>query len=341
MSDLSDTVTPVPNKRAGDVHRKGLPAGRLCSVVFFIVSVCVFFGGLFYWLQKRQETRDASASAKVCATPEVLGSDLFVALKDRVDYSFWPPYYMPVLEHQGVLRQCLQVAQQYLASANVVDKSSFVWDSLEMLPLMVRHYSAAGPELMLSKPTGPKGFTLLEVEGKPCAQVLIGFKATPDMEFCFFKDDKEGVWKLDWPQFARYQPENWEEFVRGVGPDMAEFRVWMIRDRTSEDRDHYVYQLIAPGRNGTDDRSIARPMVSVSKKSEIGKRLFMLFRINEEMLHSPYRVLAVNDDKDALRVRVVLSRSEASNRKGEYSFTIVRLLGEGWYGLPSSSSPSK
>ena len=51
------------------------------------------------------------------------------------------------------------------------------------------------------------------------------------------------------------------------------------------------------------------------------------------MEHSPYRVLNANDEADMLRARVLLSRSKEPNRKGEYSFTLVRLLGEGWYGL--------
>lgn len=53
--------------------------------------------------------------------------------------------------------------------------------------------------------------------GHPAAQLLIGFEKTPDMEFCFFKDGQDGAWKLDWQQFARYQPVNWEDFVRGKG----------------------------------------------------------------------------------------------------------------------------
>ena len=59
----------------------------------------------------------------------------------------------------------------------------------------------------------------------------------------------------------------------------------------------------------------------------------MLFKINEEMEHSPYRVLNANDEAGMLRARVLLSRSKEPNSKGEYSFTLVRLLGEGWYGL--------
>ena len=59
-----------------------------------------------------------------------------------------------------------------------------------------------------------------------------------------------------------------------------------------------------------EERSIARPMVYVPRKSETGKRLFMLFKINEEMEHSPYRVLNANDELDMLRVRVLLSRSK-------------------------------
>ena len=62
----------------------------------------------------------------------------------------------------------------------------------------------------------------------------------------------------------------------------------------------------------------------------------MLFKMDEEMLHSPYKVLNANDDRGALRVRVLLSRSKEPNRKGEYSFTLVKLLGEGWYGLSAA-----
>ena len=84
----------------------------------------------------------------------------------------------------------------------------------------------------------------------------------------------------------------------------------------SENKDDYAFKLIAPGMNGSEERSIARPMVYVPRKSEMGKRLFMLFKINEEMEHSPYRVLNANDEADMLRARVLLSRSKEPNRKG-------------------------
>ena len=50
------------------------------------------------------------------------------------------------------------------------------------------------------------------------------------------------------------------------------------------------------------------------------------FKINEEMEHSPYRVLNANDEAEMLRARVLLSRSKEPNRQGEYSFTLVSLL---------------
>ena len=314
----------------------GMSVSRILSVIFFLAALGVFLGGAFFWLRKHQAAKDSSEAARICATPEMLSGKVNVALKDKVDYSFWPPHYVPPMERQDLLRQCLQTAQQYLSSGDMVQKSSFVWNSLEALPLMVKHYAVTKPEVMLSRPAGPKKFALLEVEGHPCAQLLIAFTDSPDMEFCFFKDEKDGLWKLDWQQFARYQPQSWEEFVRGKGEGIGEFRVWMIRDRMSESRDDYAYRLIAPGMNGTNDRSIARPMVYVPKKSDMGKRLFMLFKMDEEMLHSPYKVLNANDDRGALRVRVLLSRSKEPNRKGEYSFTLVKLLGEGWYGLSAA-----
>lgn len=333
MSDLSENRPPLSPSARGNSRKAGGALGRILSVIFFLMALGLFFGGLFFWLQKRQAARDSGAAARICATPEMLSGGLQAALKDKVDYSFWTPHYIPPMERQELLKNCLVEAQKYLSASDVVQKSSFVWNSLKSLPLMVRHYAVSPPEVIASKPTGPKSFAVLEVEGIPCAQLLIGFERTPDMEFCFFKDEQDGSWKLDWQQFARYQPVNWEDFARGKGEDIAEFRVWMIRDRVSENKNDYAFKLIAPGMNGSEERSIARPMVHVPRKSEMGKRLFMLFRINEEMEHSPYRVLNANDELDMLRVRVLLSRSKEPNRKGEYSFTLVKLLGEGWYGL--------
>lgn len=333
MSDLSENKpasSPSSRKRGGKAGRGWV---RVLSVIFFIMALGIFFGGLFFWLQKRQASQDSGVAARICATPEMLSGELLAALKDKVDYSFWPPHYVPPMDRQEVLRKCLLEAQKYLSSNDIVNKSSFVWNALENLPLMVRHYAVSLPELIKSKPTGPKKFSMLEIDGHPSAQMLIGFEESPDMEFCFFKDEQDGSWKLDWQQFARYQPMNWEDFVRGKGDDLSEFRVWMVRDRVSENKDDYAFKMIAPGMNGTEDRSIARPMVYVPKKSDMGKRLFMLFKINEEMEHSPYRVLNANDEEGMLRVRVLLSRSKEPNRKGEYSFTLVKLLGEGWYGL--------
>ena len=333
MSDLSDNKPPLSPAARRSGGKAGGALGRILSVIFFMMALGLFFGGLFFWLQKRQASRDSGAAARICATPEMLSGELQATLKDKVDYSFWPPCHIPPMERQDLLRNCLVEAQKYLSAPDVVQKSSFVWNSLQSLPLMVRHYAVSPPEVIASKPVGPKSFAVLEVEGHPCAQLLIGFEKTPNMEFCFFKDGQDGAWKLDWQQFARYQPVNWEDFVRGKGEDIAEFRVWMIRDRMSENKDNYAFKLIAPGMNGSEERSIARPMVYVPRKSETGKRLFMLFKINEEMEHSPYRVLNANDELDMLRVRVLLSRSKEPNRKGEYSFTLVKLLGEGWYGL--------
>lgn len=109
---------------------------------------------------------------------------------------------------------------------------------------------------------------------------------------------------------------NWEDFVRGKGEDIAEFRVWMVRERMSENKDDYAFKLIAPGMNGSEERSIARPMVYVPRKSEMGKRLFMLFKINEEMEHSPYRVLNANDEADMLRARVLLPAAKSPTARG-------------------------
>lgn len=100
------------------------------------------------------------------------------------------------------------------------------------------------------------------------------------------------------------------------GEDIAEFRVWMVRERMSENKDEYAFKLIAPGMNGSEERSIARPMVYVPRKSEMGKRLFMLFKINEEMEHSPYRVLNANDEAGMLRARFSFPAAKSPTARG-------------------------
>ncbi len=301
------------------------------AVIFFTIGILCFFCGLFYWIQKRQELHGSSTATHILATPEVLEKGLQTTLKDKVDYSFWPLYYIPPTERQAELKKCLLVAQKYLTATDEVSRAAHIWDSMHMLPLMVRHYALHPRETMLSKPKGPKKLTMLTVDGKPCIQLLLGMEASPDMEFCFFKDDTEKTWKLDWQQFARYQTGDWEQFASGQGEEMGEFRLWIYRDKISETKDDYAFRMIAPGRNGTDERSVARPITLVPKKSDIGKRLYMLFRINEEMAYSQHRVLNANDEKGALRVRLLLSRTKTTDKKSENVFTIVKLIGEGWY----------
>ena len=240
MSDLFEKkpfLCPAVRRSGG---KAGFALGRILAVIFFMIALGMFFGGLFFWLQKRQASLDSGAAARICATPEMLSGELKAALKDKVDYSFWPPCHVPPMEKQDLLRNCLAEAQKYLSAADVVQKSSFVWKSLQSLPLMVRHYAVSPPEAIVSRSKGPKSFAVFEVEGLPCAQLLVGFEKTPDMEFCFFKDEQDGSWKLDWQQFARFQPMNWEDFVRGKGEDIAEFRVWMVRERMSENKDEYA-----------------------------------------------------------------------------------------------------
>lgn len=336
MSDMSENRLGLFDRVCGSGREAGTVVVRVLAVIFFVIAAGIFLTGFFFWLQKKQASRNSDEATRIVVTPEILDKGMTATLKDNLEYCFWPPYHVPPMERQDLLRTCLQEAQKYLSTPGLVQKSSYVWKPLKSLPLMVRHYAVTSPELIVSRPTGPKRFAVSKVEGVPCVQLLIGFEKTPDMEFCFFKDEQEGGWKLDWQQFARYQPLNWDDFVHGKGEDLAEFRIWMIRDRMSENKDDYAFKMIAPGANGSEERSIARPLVYVPKKTEMGKRLFMLFKMNEKMERSSYRVLNANDELDMLRVRVLLSRSSKPDRKGEYSFTLVKLLGEGWYGLSFS-----
>ena len=135
MSDLFEKklfLSPAARRHGG---KAGFALGRILSVIFFVIALGMFFGGLFFWLQKRQASLDSGAAARICATPEMLSGELKAALKDRVDYSFWPPYHISPMEKQDLLRNCLAEAQKYLSAADVVQKSSFVWKSLQSLPL--------------------------------------------------------------------------------------------------------------------------------------------------------------------------------------------------------------
>ncbi len=86
---------PFPLPRAGAAGKAGGALGRILSVIFFMMALGLFFGGLFFWLQKRQASRDSGAAARICATPEMLSGELQATLKDKVDYSFWPPCHIP------------------------------------------------------------------------------------------------------------------------------------------------------------------------------------------------------------------------------------------------------
>ena len=104
MSDLFEKklfLSPAARRRGG---KAGFALGRILSVIFFVIALGMFFGGLFFWLQKRQASLDSGAAARICATPEMLSGELKAALKDRVDYSFWPPYHISPMEKQDLLQ---------------------------------------------------------------------------------------------------------------------------------------------------------------------------------------------------------------------------------------------
>ena len=124
MSDLSDNKPPLSPAARRSGGKAGGALGRILSVIFFMMALGLFFGGLFFWLQKRQASRDSGAAARICATPEMLSGELQATLKDKVDYSFWPPCHIPPMERQDLLRNCLVEAQKYLSAPDVVQKSS-------------------------------------------------------------------------------------------------------------------------------------------------------------------------------------------------------------------------
>ena len=85
MSDLFEKklfLSPAARRHS---RKAGFALGRILSVIFFVIALGMFFGGLFFWLQKRQASLDSGAAARICATPEMLSGEVKAALKDRVD----------------------------------------------------------------------------------------------------------------------------------------------------------------------------------------------------------------------------------------------------------------
>lgn len=65
MSDLFEKklfLSPAARSRGG---KAGFALGRILSVIFFVVALGMFFGGLFFWLQKRQASLDSGAAARL------------------------------------------------------------------------------------------------------------------------------------------------------------------------------------------------------------------------------------------------------------------------------------
>ena len=104
MSELFEKklfLSPAARRRGG---KAGFALGIL-SVIFFVIALEVF-SAVFLLAWKRQASLDSRNGRAVYATrrccPEVKA-----ALKDRVDYSFWPPYHISPVETQDLLRNCL------------------------------------------------------------------------------------------------------------------------------------------------------------------------------------------------------------------------------------------
>lgn len=102
MSDLSENTPVTPRMKEGRGRPGGMSVSRILSVIFFLAALGVFLGGAFFWLRKHQAAKDSSEAARICATPEMLSGKVNVALKDKVDYSFWPPHYVPPMERQDL-----------------------------------------------------------------------------------------------------------------------------------------------------------------------------------------------------------------------------------------------
>lgn len=312
---------PHPNRKLHSVSAplRGFSTMNIVALVLCIISFGVMVASAFYFRAKNREYKIHVAQQQAMQADKL---------------HFWEYKPVPVIEAQEYAREAMQSVEAFIRAQDVGGKAAATYNGYENVGRMNEYYSRHINEIIPREPALEK-MGMLNVHGRDCLMIVVRFKNKTHWELSFFRDATEGRWKLDWPAFVRYQDIDWTQFVHGPDnvPDGARFRVWAMRDKTEENEDHYAVRFIGPTANGSSKQGVISPAVLVEKNSELGKEFYKYFRINE--LQNPvHRVLSAGDDKNYMRLRVVLSKDDSEDKTRKI-FKLKKIIGEGWYSTPS------
>ena len=223
--------------------------------------------------------------------------------------------------------------QKFMDSQDVPNKSNVVFNGNSLIPLMVKHYSAESYEFLKGKIVGIKAIAVSQKSGHDVADILLEIENAPDLEVSLIKDSVDGHWKLDWPQFVRYQSENWNEFFAGKGPEVASFRVYAVREKAYEDNDNYGLVLYKARPNGVEAINQISPPVTVTKKTKAGTDFYKALKLYEFSQEDKTRVFEQFDDKNWIRMQCKIIRIPDINNPGKFLFKISEIIDMGWDGI--------
>lgn len=294
----------------------GVSRMRIFSVILLVGSLILMIGVAFNYKNKKRQFNIAN-------------SEKMVAIH------FWDVLPVPVLERNKIINESLKAFDLFIRSNSIAEKSAATSDSLNNISKMTPYYSTHPMEVVTGKP-GLRSLALLSVDGHPFFVLTLEMadgSATPDVMELVFAKDEEGQWKLDWPQFVRYQEVPWKAFTSGDGPDEAEFRLWVSRESALDSDSEYCLKFYEPSRNGISELGIACPNVMVPKDSIMGKDIYRMLRINELQPEGYKNVFALNPGKGYMRIRAVLTKKQNAETNA-WTYSLKKIVGEGWFSFP-------
>lgn len=245
---------------------------------------------------------------------------------------FWETLNIPPADANRMINQAMNVFQYYTDRAvDISQKASCISDGYKQIGKMTAYYAHRPFEILLLDPQMIR-FGGQKIHGVDYLMVVLEFKNGAVWDLGFYKD-KEGLWKLDWPAFVRYQGMDWEQFVLGDGvfPEGVEFRVWAEREKTLENTRNYAIRFTAPPHPGVLKEGVSSPVVYIDKESEMGKEFYRYYRINE-LMPVENRISNTKDDPARIRLKVVLSKE--TREDGSKQIKLKKIISEGWHGEP-------
>lgn len=293
--------------------RPGLSRMRVLSIILLVGSLILMIGVGFNYKNKRQLS--IANAAKVA------------------DIHFWNVLPVPVLERNKIINDAMKSFDMFVRSNSVAEKAMATSDSLNNISKMTAYYNDHPMEVVTGKPA-LRSLAMLDVGGKQFFTLMLEMSNAselPEVLELVFAKDEEGEWKLDWPQFARYQTIPWKAFVAGDGPNEGEFRLLVSRESALDTQDEYCLKFYEPSRNGLAELGIACPNVMVDKGSPLGKEIYKMLRINELQPDGYKGIFALNPGKGYMRIRAVLSKNQNPETK-QWTYSLKKIIGEGWFG---------